>query len=688
MSRKSRQINCIIPFLCLLILTIAPIGSFAKPIDIILLIDSSGSMAWRDRDPGGIRKEGAKLFLDLCEKEDRIGIIDFSADTNIIFPLYEIFTTQDKITLKEKVDKVSATGEFTDIVLALQASLKEMSRARGDSIKAVFLLTDGEIDPDPSREIFSPHNKDYLQEIKEASGNTSKINEIKEKYKDIVAGISREILRKEVLPQYKENNILIFSVAFGSGADIIVLREIADLTITDEVIRNYYFIGKASNLQPVFSEILEQIKKTREKISEETVNFTGEEIIHKIYIDDFIKELHFKFIFERKTIPSEIQISLKEPDGNIIDRKTQKGGVSNIFEEGYELYNITNPLPGTWEAIITGEKNVKLDITISTWGRTDLKIMLAEEQSEYHEGDSIPIAASLEREGARITSHDFLKNLKFFAIAENPYGDLRKFELKDDGSHPDKIKEDGVYSNLYTDTSLIGDYIIKVHAQGITTETKNFNFTREAEYRIRVLPKKEVPTVYPQAIQEEDKSKLKIDWITPIKSMFPYILGIVSVIFIITLFSKTFKKSSSPKNEISREIGREDLISTGEIETSEEESFSLDEEPPLPPESIVQVPLVTLRIKDGGTVIVGSKQLKHSSVGRKNLIIDRMEEEYFIHSEEGTLELNNSHVNEMVEIKNGDVLKIGDLYFEVELQPEKNRANLLGITQEEALSRF
>lgn len=672
MNKKCKAIPFIVLSICLILLLGITVQSYAKSIDTVLLIDASGSMAWKDRDPEEIRKQGAKLFIDLCDNNDRIGIMDFSTEANIIFPLYEIFNPQDKIILKEKIDKIEAKGEFTDIVLALQTALKEMSRARGDSIKAVILFTDGEIDPDPSRDIFSPHNQDYLKEIKGASGDREIINEAKEKYKNIVAPISREILRNEVLPQYKENNIPIFTVALGKGADVQVLKEIADRTVNEVGIRNYYFIEKASSLQPVFSEILEQLKKTREKITEEKVQFIGEEIVHKINIDDFIKEINFKFIFDRKVIPSEVQISLIEPNGEIINRKTEKEGVRHIFEEGYELYNIINPLPGTWEAVIKGEKNVKLDITISTWGRTDLKILIGDDKTEYSVGDSIPITASLQIEGNRITSENFLKNLRFFAGIEDPEGNIKKFELFDDGMHKDKEQGDGIYGNLYTDTSISGDYIVKIIAQGITTETRKFNFTREAEYIVRVLPKKEeAPVTPPQKEEEVTETKKKIEWALPFKKVLPYVFGVLLLVIILLIIKGIFTKIHKPTPK------------EGKEREGEGEKPPPEEAPETPP-----VPLVTLKLKDGGTATVGSRQLKHPSVGERNLIIDRIEEKFYIHSDEGSLELNNKVVDKEREVKEGDIIKVGELYFEVQLRPEENKINLLGLTEEEASLRI
>jgi len=639
-------------------------------IDVLLLIDSSGSMNWLDRDPEGLSIQGAKLFIDLCEKGDRIGVMDFSTDANIISPLHEIFSIHDVKLLKEKIDKIVAKGEFTDITLALQTALKEMTRARDNVVKAVILLTDGEIDPDPSRPMFSPYNRDYLREIGEATRNQAKISKIKEKYKNIVAPISKEYLRNEVLPDYIEQKIPIFTVAFGHGADKELLREIADSTTIEIGIRNYYFIEKASHIQPVFSEIVEQLKKVREIVIEKVIEFTGEEIVHKINIDDFISEVNFKFIFAKKITQEDVQISLKDPNGDIISRTTSKEGIGHIFEEGYELYNIFNPLPGTWEVIIRGRKDVKLEITISTWGRTDLKILTEVLKDEYFVGDSIPILASLQLEGKTITSPDFLKNLKFIAKIENPKSQVEKLELYDDGSHGDRAAGDGIYGNSFTNTSIPGDYLFRIKAQGETTGMKRFAFTRESEYRVRVLSKPEViitPPVEPigpaDTVEPEEQEE---------KRPFPYLFIILIVISIAIIFLIAILWNRARKSRPL--IEGEEVVEGREII--------------LPPEEPLEIFSVTEKIKDGKEVVIGSKQIKHSSVGEKNLILNRSRDKFYIRAGEGTLELNNEIVSEEREVKDGDVIKVGELYFEVKLNPLENKVNLLGISEEQASLRI
>jgi hypothetical protein len=627
-----------------------------KSIDVILIIDGSGSMGWPDRDPGSLRIQGGKLFIDLCGKGDRIGVIDFSTDAKIVFPLYEFLSSQDKETLKGKIDAIVAKGDFTDLTLALETAFKEMARARAESIKAVILLTDGEMDPDPGRELFAPYNIEYAKEIRQAGKNKEALGSIKKKYKNIVAPINTEKLRKTVLPGYKEQKIPVFAIAFGPGADIPLLKEIADVTATEMGIRNFYFIENANRIQPVFSEIVEQLKKSKEKISEQNVAFAGEEIVHKVRIDDFVREVNFKFIFGQKVDPSEVNIVLQAPNGDIISRNTTKEGVGHIFEKGYELFNIFNPLPGTWEARISGKKDVKMDITISTWGRSDLKILAENAKSEYYVGESVPILASLQIQGSRVKSRDFLDNLKMSATVENPKNEATQIDLFDDGRHSDGNPSDGIYGNVFTRTNEPGDYFVKILAHGKTAGQKPYDFVREIQYKVRVI-QGNAPLAATTDKQSEGKGEKKSSF--PFK---PVLIG-AGILALILLAIFIFRRRRAEIIQIEDELG------DGAEDPSREMPLN-----------------IPLNIKMGKERIIGSGLIDHPSIGEKNLLVRRDGEQYFIRAGEGTVELNGKVVavgDEEKEIKERDVLKIGELYFEVTINPTENKAILCQISKEQ-----
>ena len=121
------------------------------------------------------------------------------------------------------------------------------------------------------------------------------------------------------------------------------------------------------------------------------------------------------------------------------------------------------------------------------------------------------------------------------------------------------------------------------------------------------------------------------------------------------------------------------MLRTRRERPTEEELPPAMEEVPPPIEPTP--PTITLKMKEGDTKVVGYRQLKHPSVGERNLVIRRLGETFYISTEEGTLELNDQPVTGEKEIKSGDIIKVGELYFEVQLKPEENKISLLGLTE-------
>jgi len=112
-----------------------------RPVDVVLAIDSSGSM--KDNDPQGIRKAGAKAFVDqLDSTRDQVGLvswdegIDFSEDL-----------TSNYGAIKAQIDRVDSDGS-TNFDAGLQTALALLQAGRAESVKAIVFLTDGEPNAD------------------------------------------------------------------------------------------------------------------------------------------------------------------------------------------------------------------------------------------------------------------------------------------------------------------------------------------------------------------------------------------------------------------------------------------------------------------------------------------------------------------------------------------------------------
>ncbi|MCK6684772.1 MAG: VWA domain-containing protein [Thermoanaerobaculia bacterium] len=125
--------------------------SWSEGVDIIVALDSSGSMAAEDFKPKNrffVAKESARDFI-LARKNDRIGLITFGGRSRTVAPL----TTDREMVLKQLEGlKMGEQGDGTAIGMALGNALARLKPSKAKS-KVVVLVTDGgnnagEIDPD------------------------------------------------------------------------------------------------------------------------------------------------------------------------------------------------------------------------------------------------------------------------------------------------------------------------------------------------------------------------------------------------------------------------------------------------------------------------------------------------------------------------------------------------------------
>ncbi|NOT62973.1 MAG: VWA domain-containing protein [Acidobacteria bacterium] len=111
------------------------ITSFAaldEPFNLALLLDTSGST----RDEIAMMQKTARRFLNLLRPQDRIAVLQFNQEVELIKDL-----TNDRAALEKALDELQA-GSGTAFYDALQLSLDEVFRSVSGR-KAVIALTDG-----------------------------------------------------------------------------------------------------------------------------------------------------------------------------------------------------------------------------------------------------------------------------------------------------------------------------------------------------------------------------------------------------------------------------------------------------------------------------------------------------------------------------------------------------------------
>ncbi len=137
-----------------------------KPANVLLVLDTSGSM--QDEDRLVRAKEGLKVFFDQVGTQDSVGLLTFNTELNLISPIKPFATNGN--ALKSSVQDLIADGgtAFLDAAVEGVQSVRDLEDT--DRINAVVLLTDGE-DTDSHRS--------YAEALRELSSQGDSANQVR-----------------------------------------------------------------------------------------------------------------------------------------------------------------------------------------------------------------------------------------------------------------------------------------------------------------------------------------------------------------------------------------------------------------------------------------------------------------------------------------------------------------------------
>src|SRR5208337_499410 len=99
----------------------------SKGADIVLLIDSSGSM--RKTDPQNNRKTSAKLFISFLDREDRVGIMSFGDSAKLLLPLTPD-TKENYGKFISAINKISSREFSTNIYEAVKKGFEVLKTSK------------------------------------------------------------------------------------------------------------------------------------------------------------------------------------------------------------------------------------------------------------------------------------------------------------------------------------------------------------------------------------------------------------------------------------------------------------------------------------------------------------------------------------------------------------------------------
>lgn len=170
-------------------------------VDVVFVVDSSGSMSSNDRQD--IRITAVKNFIDKLGEKDRAAIVDFDSYAS----LFQSFTN-DHEKLYTAINRVNDSGN-TNLSKGMNLAIQQFtdsSYIRTDAFKYIIFLTDGD----------GSYSTGYTQSA-------------------------------------ADNGIVVYTVGLGSGVNASVLKGIANGTGG-----KYYFASEADDLIEIYDQAIEE----------------------------------------------------------------------------------------------------------------------------------------------------------------------------------------------------------------------------------------------------------------------------------------------------------------------------------------------------------------------------------------------------------------------------------------------
>jgi hypothetical protein len=264
--------------------------------DIVLIIDGSGSMS--ENDPGNLRLQAAKLFLNTMRQGDSMSVIDFSETPTAVQPL-TLLDASTKPAAEAAIDPI-VPKSGTDIGGAIELAAQILEGGSSPK-KAAVLLTDG-------LQTSGPYMDQHLR--------------------------------------FRDKGWPIYAIGLSTSADADLLNRIAQDTGTGK----YIFLKDASTIQPTYAQISVQANCGQTSHQAVTPLQQGETKQLAVAVPDNQQLANFVASWPG----SVVDLSLTDPGGRVIDANISDPNIVHAKALTFEVYQITDPAPGDWQMQLFG----------------------------------------------------------------------------------------------------------------------------------------------------------------------------------------------------------------------------------------------------------------------------------------------------------------------------------------------
>lgn len=343
--------------------------SSRKNVDVVFIIDNSGSMSWND--PNGLRGEAVKMLIDQLDIGDAVSIISFEGSANVLVPMTVI---DSKSTKEQLISQVRTwAGDGTSLSAGLNAGYQQLLNSpSGNPEKVAIMLTDG---------VGSYNNEAEL---------------------------------------YKQQGWPVYTVGLGDDINPQLLSKIA--TETGGI---YLHADKPEDIMKIYNIIKGKVKRQQTLSSTSVQLSPGQSVLRSAYVDPTVSSTTFSVSWPG----SDVNLTLISPDGTIITPETAQADTNITYTKGntYVIYEIKNPLPGEWKMNITAVDVPETgeEVTAMVLADTNLTIDLFTEKSTYKLEEPVRLVGVLTLNGEPVEG---IVN----ATVIKPDGSVEYLQLLDD----------------------------------------------------------------------------------------------------------------------------------------------------------------------------------------------------------------------------------------------------------------